>query len=336
MDIVTFALGKKYTNKSIASAMIGAKSITQENDKIKIVTFDDTVFYLDVDGLFTDAEREKLASFSDDLSRLDISDTGEILIDGSLVKADSVTTADIVSNVTCGAIKPNSRVKSGSSLQSCMEQLLVEALAPSVSISAVISDGQTATTVREKGVPVNATSINATVTKKTSDIKSVVWSGGIVHTESSPSTSTKTYTQSKTGIEETTTFTVTATDIDGRVGKNSLTLTFVDAMRKLIIDGNKTIDVVTEDDILACDKLLKTKATFTESYTVDGLKIGLAYPSSYGNLTQIVDVANNSNIISGFKTTTMNITTESGVVEYNIYLGGSNSVVDNCQIKYVW
>ena len=256
--------------------------------------------------------------------------------DGELIKADSETTADIVSNVTCGAIKPNSRVKSGSSLQSCMEQLLVEAVAPSVSISAVISDGQTATTVREKGVPVNATSINATVTKKTSDIKSVVWSGGIVHTESSPSTSTKTYTQSKTGIEETTTFTVTATDIDGRVGKNSLTLTFVDAMRKLIIDGNKTIDVVTEDDILACDKLLKTKATFTESYTVDGLKIGLAYPSSYGNLTQIVDVANNSNIISGFKTTTMNITTESGVVEYNIYLGGSNSVVDNCQIKYVW
>ena len=256
--------------------------------------------------------------------------------DGELIKADSVTTADIVSNVTCGAIKPNSRVKSGSSLQSCMEQLLVEAVAPSVSISAVISDGQTATTVREKGVPVNATSINATVTKKTSDIKSVVWSGGIVHTESSPSTSTKTYTQSKTGIKETTTFTVTATDMDGRVGKNSLTLTFVDAMRKLIIDGNKTIDVVTEDDILACDKLLKTKATFTESYTVDGLKIGLAYPSSYGNLKQIVDVANNSNIISGFKTTTMNITTESGVVEYNIYLGGSNSVVDNCQIKYVW
>ena len=256
--------------------------------------------------------------------------------DGELIKADSETTADIVSNVTCGAIKPNSRVKSGSSLQSCMEQLLVEAVAPSVSISAVISDGQTATTVREKGVPVNATSINATVTKKTSDIKSVVWSGGIVHTESSPSTSTKTYTQSKTGIEETTTFTVTATDIDGRVGKNNLTLTFVDAMRKLIIDGNKTIDVVTEDDILACDKLLKTKATFTETYTVDGLKIGLAYPSSYGNLKQIVDVANNSNIISGFKTTTMNITTESGVVEYNIYLGGSNSVVDNCQIKYVW
>ena len=326
MDIVTFAVSMS----KIKSCLTGIASMTIGADKksIVITTNDGAKFTLNIPNPIDDPDLVNKLGWDDAENCL--------TYDGELIKADSVTTADIVSNVTCGAIKPNSRVKSGSSLQSCMEQLLVEAVAPSVSISAVISDGQTATTVREKGVPVNATSINATVTKKTSDIKSVVWSGGIVHTESSPSTSTKTYTQSKTGIEETTTFTVTATDMDGRVGKNSLTLTFVDAMRKLIIDGNKTIDVVTEDDILACDKLLKTKATFTESYTVDGLKIGLAYPSSYGNLTQIVDVANNSNIISGFKTTTMNITTESGVVEYNIYLGGSNSVVDNCQIKYVW
>lgn len=326
MDIVTFAV----LMSKIKSCLTGIASMDIGDDKksIVITTNDGAKFTLNIPNPISDPIFVNKLGWDDAENCL--------TYDGELIKADSVTTADIVSNVTCGAIKPNSRVKSGSSLQSCMEQLLVEAVAPSVSISAVISDGQTATTVREKGVPVNATSINATVTKKTSDIKSVVWSGGIVHTESSPSTSTKTYTQSKTGIEETTTFTVTATDIDGRVGKNSLKLTFVDAMRKLIIDGNKTIDVVTEDDILACDKLLKTKATFTESYTVDGLKIGLAYPSSYGNLTQIVDVANNSNIISGFKTTTMNITTESGVVEYNIYLGGSNSVVDNCQIKYVW
>ena len=326
MDIVTFAVSMS----KIKSCLTGIASMTIGADKksIVITTNDGAKFTLNIPNPIDDPDLVNKLGWDDAENCL--------TYDGELIKADSVTTADIVSNVTCGAIKPNSRVKSGSSLQSCMEQLLVEAVAPSVSISAVISDGQTATTVREKGVPVNATSINATVTKKTSDIKSVVWSGGIVHTESSPSTSTKTYTQSKTGIKETTTFTVTATDMDGRVGKNSLTLTFVDAMRKLIIDGNKTIDVVTEDDILACDKLLKTKATFTESYTVDGLKIGLAYPSSYGNLTQIVDVANNSNIISGFKTTTMNITTESGVVEYNIYLGGSNSVVDNCQIKYVW
>ena len=326
MDIVTFAV----LMSKIKSCLTGIASMDIGADKksIVITTNKGAKFTLNIPNPI---------DHPDFVNKLGWDDAENCLTyDGELIKADSETTADIVSNVTCGAIKPNSRVKSGSSLQSCMEQLLVEAVAPSVSISAVISDGQTATTVREKGVPVNATSINATVTKKTSDIKSVVWSGGIVHTESSPSTSTKTYTQSKTGIEETTTFTVTATDIDGRVGKNSLTLTFVDAMRKLTIDGNKTIDVVTEDDILACDKLLKTKATFTESYTVDGLKIGLAYPSSYGNLTQIVDVEDNSNIISGFKTTTMNITTESGVVEYNIYLGCSNSVVDNCQIKYVW
>ena len=326
MDIVTFAV----LMSKIKSCLTGIASMTIGDDKksIVITTNDGAKFTLNIPNPI---------DHPDFVNKLGWDDAENCLTyDGELIKADSETTADIVSNVTCGAIKPNSRVKSGSSLQSCMEQLLVEAVAPSVSISAVISDGQTATTVREKGVPVNATSINATVTKKTSDIKSVVWSGGIVHTESSPSTSTKTYTQSKTGIEETTTFTVTATDIDGRLGKNSLKLTFVDPMRKLIIDGAKTIDAVTEDDILACDKLLKTKATFTESYTVDGLKIGLAYPSSYGNLTQIVDVANNSNIISGFKTTKMNITTESGVVEYNIYLGGSNSVVDNCQIKYVW
>lgn len=326
MDIITYAILMKKIKSCLSG--IASMDIGDDNQSIVITTNEGSQFRISIPNTINDPIFVNKLGWDDAENCL--------TYDGELIKADSVTTADIVSNVTCGAIKPNSRVKSGSTLQSCMEQLLVEAVAPSVSISAVISDGQTATTVREKGISVNATSINATVTKKTSDIKSVVWSGGIVHTESSPTTSTKTYTQSKTGIKETTTFTVTATDVDGRVGKNSLTLTFVDAMRKLIIDGNKTIDVVTEDDILACDKLLKTKATFTESYTVDGLKIGLAYPSSYGNLTQIVDVANNSNIISGFKTTTMNITTESGIVEYNIYLGGSNSVVDDCQIKYVW
>ena len=249
---------------------------------------------------------------------------------------EAKTTSDILSGVDCGNIKVGDTVKSGKNLQEFAEMLLVKELTPAVSFSTTISDGKLPTDIREKGIPIDVSEIKAIVTKRSNNISSVVWSGAISYTESSVSPNTNTYIQSKTNISDTTTFTVTAIDDKGLVGKESLTLTFVEPMRKLVIDGSLDINTITEADLTNCDKLLNIKKGFTDSYTVTGQKIGIAYPQSYGYLTAIWDTTLNMNIITGFKKRVIDVTTASGVVPYIVYLGGSNSTVVDCEIKYEW
>ena len=339
MDIVTFALGKKYTNKSIASAMIGAKSITQENDKIKIVTFDDTVFYLDVDGLFTDAEREKLASFSDDLSRLDISDTGEILIDGSLVKADSVTTADIVSTVECGAIKVGDRVKAATNLQGVVEQLLIKEEKPSVILTISVSDGNTYDTIREKGINVTAT-CKATIAKKTYNISKVDWISGIIATETNVSATGGTFTRTLSASSDVTII-CRATDTNNLTGSASKILSFVNPMYTAYINKDIDTTTITEDMVTGGAKLLKKKNTFTtDKIVLDKEKFCFAYDSSYGVLSSIKDVNNNFECINAFNRIEMDITTADGtIVKYYVYLMKFGEILedsDNFKYQIKW
>jgi hypothetical protein len=246
-----------------------------------------------------------------------------------------VLTSDITSTVNVGAIEQNMVVPKGMTLQQFAEKLLVQALPPAVSLSATLSDGLNAKEVREKGVPIDAT-IEATVSKKSNDIQTVVWENGIVATETNVIADTKVYTKSKTGIAETTKFVVKATDIKGKVGTGTLTLTFVDPIRILSLNEDITTDSITETDILAGEKLLKTKGKNKITMTLVQEKLGIAYPSEYGALTKISDVANNLNILTGFSSKTIDIITESGTVEYLVYVAVTPSVITDKEIEYEW
>ena len=68
MDIVTYALSKKNINKSIASANLGVKSISQNSEgNLVVITKDDKEFILPIDGNLTQAQKDKLNSLNADL-----------------------------------------------------------------------------------------------------------------------------------------------------------------------------------------------------------------------------------------------------------------------------
>ena len=335
MDIVTYALSKKYTNKSIASAMIRAKSISQENDKIKIVTSDNTVFYLDIDGLFTDAERAKLAAFSNDLSRLDISETGEILIDGSLIKADSATTKDIVSTVECGAIKVGDKVKASTNLQGIVEQLLIKEEAPSVTVSLTVSDGKTYNTIREIGDSVSVTA-KAVVTKKSYDVASTSWTTPSAISETAIANG-GTYTRVFNNVSNTTTFTFKAVDNKNLTGSNFKKVTFVYPMYCSLVDKDMDTATITADDVTNGTKILKSKATFDYVVTANAEKVVWAIPQSYGQLKSIKDTKNGLELISGYEVTTLNITALDGTtVPYYVYVRVLESTVRDFNNRLTW
>lgn len=325
MDMVLYSLLKS----KIAKSLMGISTIkldTTTNKHWIIETTSNDTFRVAIPNAVDNPEL---------LNKFSLDADGNLLFDGEQI-GGGVIEEDIIANIGAGAVSVGDKIKKDTTVTELAKQIFIQKLAPSVTFTATISDGDPYSTIREKGISVDVTQIKATVTKRSNNIKSVIWSDAVSYTEPSVSVNTATYSKSKSNISETETFTVTATDEKGLVGKGSLTLTFVDPMRKLVIDGTLDINTVTEAEVLACDKLLNIKETFTDTYTVSGKKIGLAYPSSYGDLTGIWDVANNMNIISGFKKNTIDITTASGVVSYNIYLGGSNSVVSDCKIKYEW
>ena len=68
MDTVTYALCKKNINKSIASANLGVKSISQNSEgNLVVTTKDDKEFILSIDGNLTQAQKDKLNSLDDNL-----------------------------------------------------------------------------------------------------------------------------------------------------------------------------------------------------------------------------------------------------------------------------
>ena len=68
MDTVTYALCKKNINKSIASANLGVKSISQNSEgNLVVTTKDDKEFILPIEGNLTQAQKDKLNSLDDNL-----------------------------------------------------------------------------------------------------------------------------------------------------------------------------------------------------------------------------------------------------------------------------
>lgn len=328
MDIVTFAV----LMSKIKSCLTGIASMTIGADKksIVITTNDGAKFTLNIPNPI---------DHPDFVNKLGWDDAENCLTyDGELIKADSETTADIVSTVECGAIKIGDRVKTATNLQGVVEQLLIKEESPSVVLTVTMSDGNTYDTIREKGVSVTAT-CKATVTKKSYNVKTVQWTSGIIATESSVLESGGAYTRTL-NMTNTTTVTCKATDVNNLVGSASKPFTFVNPIYVSYID--ETIDnmTITEDLITGGTKILKKKATFSQPIVSANKKVCFAYDSSYGNLTSIKDTKNGFENIDSFIKSSLNITTADGtVVTYYVYLMDAPVTIyesDNFSYQLKW
>lgn len=255
--------------------------------------------------------------------------------DGELIKADSVTTADVISTVECGAIKVGDRVKTATNLQGIVEQLLIKEEAPSVTVSLTVSDGKTYDTIREIGDSVSVTA-KAVVTKKSYDVASTSWTTPSAISETATANG-GTYTRVFSNVSNTTTFTFKAVDNKNLTGSNFKKVTFVYPMYNSLVDKDMDTTTITADDVTNGTKILKSKATFDYVVTASAEKVVWAIPQSYGQLKSIKDTKNGLELISGYEVTTLNITALDGTtVPYYVYVPVLESTIADFNYKLAW
>lgn len=325
MDIVTFAV----LMSKIKSCLTGIASMTIGADKksIVITTNDGAKFTLNIPNPI---------DHPDFVNKLGWDDAENCLTyDGELIKADSETTADIVSTVECGAIKVGDRVKAATNLQGVVEQLLIKEEAPSVTVSLTVSDGKTYDTIREIGDSVSVTA-KAVVTKKSYDVASTNWTTPSAISETAIANG-GTYTRVFNNVSNTTTFTFKAVDNKNLTGSNFKKVTFVYPMYNSLVDKDMDTTTITADDVTNGTKILKSKATFDFVITASAEKVVWAIPQSYGQLKSIKDTKNGLELISGYEVTTLNITALDGTtVPYYVYVPVLESTVTDFNYKLAW
>ena len=325
MDIVTFAV----LMSKIKSCLTGIASMTIGADKksIVITTNDGAKFTLNIPNPI---------DHPDFVNKLGWDDAENCLTyDGELIKADSETTADIVSTVECGAIKVGDRVKAATNLQGVVEQLLIKEEAPSVTVSLTVSDGKTYDTIREIGDSVSVTA-KAVVTKKSYDVASTNWTTPSAISETATANG-GTYTRVFSNVSNTTTFTFKAVDNKNLTGSNFKKVTFVYPMYNSLVDKDMDTTTITADDVTNGTKILKSKATFDYVVTASAEKVVWAIPQSYGQLKSIKDTKNGLELISGYEVTTLNITALDGTtVPYYVYVPVLESTIADFNYKLAW
>lgn len=98
--------------------------------------------------------------------------------------------------------------------------------------------------------------------------------------------------------------------------------------------GATDIVPTTSDEITALTKLVRVKNDLAQLFTVDNKYIVYAYPSSFGDLTSIID-SNGFENITDFTKTTIEVTTTTGYnTTYNVYTTNSKKTVDNFKFTF--
>ena len=326
MDIVVFSLLKAMIGRSL----MGISSIkldTTTNKKLIFTTTAGDTFRVAIPNSVNNPIF---------LNKLGWDDAENCLTyDGELIKADSVTTADVISTVECGAIKVGDRVKTATNLQGIVEQLLIKEEAPSVTVSLTVSDGKTYDTIREIGDSVSVTA-KAVVTKKSYDVASTSWTTPSAISETATANG-GTYTRVFSNVSNTTTFTFKAVDNKNLTGSNFKKVTFVYPMYNSLVDKDMDTTTITADDVTNGTKILKSKATFDYVVTASAEKVVWAIPQSYGQLKSIKDTKNGLELISGYEVTTLNITALDGTtVPYYVYVPVLESTIADFNYKLAW
>lgn len=98
--------------------------------------------------------------------------------------------------------------------------------------------------------------------------------------------------------------------------------------------GATDIVPTTSNEITALTKLVRVKNDLAQLFTVDNKYIVYAYPSSFGDLTSIID-SNGFENITDFTKTTIEVTTTTGYnTTYNVYTTNSKKTVDNFKFTF--
>lgn len=183
------------------------------------------------------------------------------------------------------------------------------------------------------GQVVTSLILNLSITKQTNDITQIIFKKNsvVMKTNNTPNNVADTYTDIS-NIKNETIYVVSIFDGKTTVLSNIIKLTFVYQM--FIGSIPNSILVPTEIDIKTLTEIIKVKQSIMQNFNLVDQRALFSYPSSYGNLTSIIDT-NGFEILNSFIKTTKNLIMGDGVmVLYNIYTMEYPVSVSNYNITF--
>ena len=310
MDIVTYKLSKKYTEKSLdgLGALKGSNCVitkTEVTDKGTEITFE-WKSYSDAKETTTILVKNGEQGIS--ITNATINTNNHLIFtfsDGSTLDAGAITvTAKTTSAITAteniGSVTSGKTYPTGTNLENIIKDILVKYQPPTISLSTtpatklydIVNDSISTIllkgAVTKKSKPVTNVSFYVDDTLL-NEVTTGVADGGNFQYQYTPATPIKTDVTFK------------ATTTDGQQSTNStVTIKFVGKSYYGICDAS--VSDPDETTIKSGSNTLKDTKTYTYSgITTNWGKVFYAYPKSFGVLTSIKDEINNINYWGSFQ-----------------------------------
>lgn len=233
-------------------------------------------------------------------------------------------TADITFNVKVGGWDVGDVAHAGMTQQAFNERIAHEYKEPGFTFTT------TSATLVQKGTSLAAPTVTATSTKIDLDISktAIVYGGSEVETSTVASGATLSYTFSA-NLTTDTTINATVTDARKTITK-TIKFEFIDPFYY----GNSDTSTLTQQAVEALTVDVSKKGNKTKAYTANNKYLVFAYPTSYGNLTQINDQNGYPNINSWTKNVVIFNEGLANEVSYNVYV--SNNTITTSNFKYTF
>ncbi len=212
-----------------------------------------------------------------------------------------------------------------SSIQAVFDAMLYPFTPPSISLSS--------SSLHEKGLDITKTmnyNINvndAIVDTKTIKLNNVLESTLISNSGSYTGQTVLSFSNAPVSMYYTQTYTFTVTYTNYTQQTSNISVSFVaPSYYGVLVSGN-----INETSIKTLTKTINTKQNLSASFSPNNQRYIYAYPTIFGDITQILD-QNNFNITAGFSKTVMNFVLIDGITteSYNVY----SSNVDTTQTGF--
>ena len=328
-----FEFSKNLFNKETASigyyvnhgtGLLGASEIYSTTDHIKVLPNESYTRTIDNRVAFYDDNKNFISG---------------LLSVGSLTFITPANCAYVKCTFSIGGINTY-QVELGSvatkyeSFSYAIPKNLIETYLPPTCVLTSASYGATVfSKTYTKGTSVDPFRLNLSITKQSKNIEKLTFkhNGTIIYENLNPSNSSGTYLLTAP-ITEDAVYTVEVFDGVSTVTSNEIKVNFVYQM--YIGQMNDTVTNPTETRIKALLGLVTVKQDSKRIYTITNLKPVFAYPTSYGDLKEIVD-RNSFNVLASFiKSTTSMTMGDAQLVGYNVYLFDDGVTLNNFDITY--
>ena len=225
---------------------------------------------------------------------------------------DASITHDIKSNQTVGGVDSGSTFIKGTAIEDIITTMLVREIAPTMTVGLIPTAG-----VKEQGTSFTMTRVNVTITPNSaSQLTSiqVLKNGSSLTTVNCTNTKTTYNITVSTNISSNTTVKVIFTYKDSTGVTKSIENTQSYTFNPAIYYGALADEsAITDTNILTLTKVISNTKANTETFNTINQLMVYAYPTTFGELTEIKDVNTRYKLTWDKKTLTI------GTVNYYVY-----------------